>query len=233
MLTCLCDAFFGEVGIATVKVLEHAGCHVIFDTDQTCCGQPPFNSGDWSAARLSAGHLMRTVLSHNDPVVTPSASCAAMVRECYPILYTDMAHPKIFELAEFLVHQMNVSTWPITVQKHLPKTKVAYHSSCHGRGIGLKGEQRQLIESLPWIELVSFEQGEQCCGFGGAFSATYGSISAGIGMEKLRNIIESGADEIVGGDMGCLMQLNGLIKRNNLKVKTRHFAEVLAEAIGE
>ncbi len=233
MLTCLCDAFFGEVGIATVRVLEHAGCTVVFDKDQTCCGQPPFNSGDWTAARLAAGHLMRTTLIHKDTVVTPSASCAAMVREGYPMLYTDMAHPEIFELGEYLVQHLKIETWPITAKKMPAKTKVAFHSSCHGRGIGLKGEQRQLLASLPWVELVPFDQGEQCCGFGGAFSANHPSISAGIGMEKLKNILESGADEIVGGDMGCLMQLNGLIKRNKLKIKTRHFSQLLAEGIGE
>ncbi|MDR3692039.1 MAG: (Fe-S)-binding protein [Fimbriimonas sp.] len=233
MLTCLCDAFYGEVGIATVKVLEHAGCGVLFDQDQTCCGQPPFNSGDWSAARLAAGHTMRTLLSHPEPVVTPSASCAAMIRECYPILYTGMAHPKVYELSEFLVKQLNIATWSVTAKELPPKVRVAYHFSCHGRGIGLRNEQRQLIESLPWVDLVPFDNSDQCCGFGGAFSATHGSISAGIGMEKLRAIQDAGAEEIVGGDMGCLMQLSGLIKRNGISLKTRHFSQLLAEAIGE
>ncbi len=231
MLTCLCDSFYGEAGIATVRVLEHAGCEVIFDNDQTCCGQPPFNSGDWSAARLSAGHLMRTVLSHGDPVVTPSASCAAMVRECYPILYSDMAHPKVYELGEYLVQHLRMKSWPVTVKQKPKPVKVAFHTSCHGRGIGLRGEQQQLVASLPWVELVPFEQGDQCCGFGGAFAATHGSISAGIGMEKLKNIKDSGADIIVGGDMGCLMQLNGLITRHKMDLEVRHFSQLLAEAI--
>jgi L-lactate dehydrogenase complex protein LldE len=233
MLTCLCDAFFGDVGIATVKILEHAGCEVIFDKDQTCCGQPPFNSGDWTAARLAAGHMMRTVLNHGDPVVTPSASCASMVREYYPVLYEGMAHPQIFELGEFLVHELGYAKWPVTTKKLPTRVKVAYHTSCHGRGIHLRGEQLQLVSSLPWVELVPFEQTEQCCGFGGAFAANHPAVSAGIGMEKINNILKSGAEEIVAGDMGCLMQLNGLMQRNGIKLKTRHFSQLLAEAIGE
>jgi len=231
MLTCLCDIYFGEVGIATVRVLEHAGCEVIFDADQTCCGQPPFNSGDWSSARQVAGLTMRALLESDDPVVTPSGSCAAMVREGYPILYEGTAHPQVFELGEFLVHHLKIRTWPITTTKPPRNTKIAYHRACHGRALGLKDEQEKLVASLPWVQLVPFKQGEQCCGFGGAFSATHGAISAGIGMEKLRNIIDSGAEEIVSGDMGCLMHLNGLIKRNKLPLKTRHFAELLAEAL--
>ena len=231
MLTCLCDIYFGEVGIATVKVLEHAGCEVLFDKDQTCCGQPPFNSGDWSAARQAAGLTMRSMLEGDDPVVAPSASCAAMVREGYPILYEGMAHPLVFELSEFLVHHLKLRSWPVTTAKAPRKTKVAFHRACHGRGLGLKDEQEMLLSSLPWVQFVPFKQGEQCCGFGGAFSATHNSISSAIGMEKLHHIIDSGAEEIVSGDMGCLMHLNGLIKRNKLPLKTRHFAELLAEAI--
>ena len=233
MLTCLCDIYFGEVGIATVRVLEHVGCEVLFDHEQTCCGHPPFNSGDWSAARQVAGLTMRAILESEDPVVVPSGSCAAMVREGYPILYEGTMHPQAFELGEFLVHQLKIHSWPITTTKQPAKRKIAFHRACHGRAIGLKDEQEMLIGSLPWIQMVDFPQAEQCCGFGGAFSSTHSSISAGIGMEKLHNIIDTGVQEIVSGDMGCLMHLNGLIKRNNLPIKTRHFAELLAEAIAE
>ncbi len=231
MLTCLCDIYFGEVGIATVKVLEHAGCEVLFDLEQTCCGQPPFNSGDWASARLAATHTLKALLESDEPVVTPSGSCAAMIREGYPLLFEGKVHPQAFELSEFLVKHLGLKTWRITTQESPSTRKVAFHSACHGRGLGLKDEQLQLISSLPWIQLMKFDQAEQCCGFGGAFSSTHNSISAGIGMEKLHHILDSGAEEIVSGDMGCLMHLNGLIKRNNLPLKTRHFAELLAEAI--
>jgi len=231
MLTCLCDIYFGEVGIATVRILEHLGCEVLFDKEQTCCGQPPYNAGDWASARQVAGLTMRALLDSEDPVVMPSASCAAMVREGYPILYEGLAHPQVFELGEFLVHQMKVRSWPVTATTIPAKRKVAFHRACHGRGIGLTDEQEILVGSLPWVQLVRFKQGDQCCGFGGAFSVTHGSVSAGIGMEKLENIMHAGATEIVSGDMGCLMHLNGLIRKNKLPLKTRHFAELLAEAI--
>jgi L-lactate dehydrogenase complex protein LldE len=223
--------FYGEVGIATVRILEHLGCEVVFDQEQTCCGQPPFNAGDWSSARQVAGLTMRSLLESEDPVVIPSASCAAMVREGYPILYEGLIHPEVFELGQFIVHQMKVKTWPVTATEVPARRKVAFHRACHGRGIGLTNEQEKLVGSLPWVHLVRFKQGEQCCGFGGAFSITHGSISAGIGMEKLHNILDAGAEEIVSGDMGCLMHLNGLIKKNKLPLRTRHFAELLAEAI--
>ncbi len=231
MLTCLVDSFFGEVGIASVRVLEHAGCEVLFDKDQTCCGQPPFNSGDWTAARQAAGFTMRALLEHPEPVVAPSGSCSAMVREGYPMLYEGMHHPLVFELSEFLVHQLKISEWKVTVKTLPARRKIALHRACHGRAIGLKDEQAMLVSSLPWIEMMEFGQQEQCCGFGGAFCATHNSISAGIGMEKLHNIVDSGAEEIVSGDMGCLLHLNGLIKRHKIPLSTRHFAELLAEGI--
>lgn len=233
MLTCLCDAYFGEVGIATVRALEHLGCEVVFDADQTCCGQPPFNAGDWAAARQVAGFTMRALLESDDPVVTPSASCAAMVREGYSVLYEGTRHAQVYELGEFIVHHLKVRSWPVTAKTKPVKRKIAFHRSCHGRGIGLSDEQELLVASLPWVQMMPFKDSDQCCGFGGAFSATHGSISAGIGMAKLRSIADSGADEIVSGDMGCLMQLNGLIKRNGLPLKTRHFAQLLAEGIAE
>jgi L-lactate dehydrogenase complex protein LldE len=223
--------FYGEVGISTVQVLEHLGCKVLFDREQTCCGQPPYNAGDWASARQVAGFTMRSLLESEDPVVTPSASCAAMVREGYPVLYEGLMHPQIFELGEFLVHNLNIKKWPVTTSKPPADRRVAFHRACHGRGIGLTNEQEMLVGSLPWVHLVRFKQGEQCCGFGGAFSVTHNTISAGIGMEKLHNMIEAGAEEIVAGDMGCLMHLGGLIKKNKLPLKTRHFAELLAEAI--
>ena len=147
------------------------------------------------------------------------------------MLYEGMQHPLVFELSEFLVHQLKFETWPVTAKTLPAKTKVALHRACHGRAIGLKDEQAKLVSSLPWVEMIEFEQPEQCCGFGGAFCATHNSISAGIGLEKLHNIAASGAEETVSGDMGCLLHLNGLIKRNKLPLRTRHFAELLAEAI--
>jgi len=225
MLTCLCDAFYGEVGIATVKVLEAAGCVVEFDPDQTCCGQPAFNAGAWDEARSVATHCL-SVFDGDAPIVAPSSSCVAMIRHGYPMLFDAEIQGQAFELAEYLVRERGITSWP--AKKEYPK-RVALHRACHGRGIGLADEQETLLKSIPGLELVPFEHGEQCCGFGGAFSVTHGAVSEGIGREKLERIMASGADELVSGDMGCLVHLNGLISRHKLNLRTRHFAEILAE----
>jgi L-lactate dehydrogenase complex protein LldE len=240
MLTCLCDAFYGEVGIATVRVLEHAGCTVEFPKDQTCCGQPPFNAGDWAEARKIATRwkevFLPAVESRNskieNPIVAPSSSCAAMIREGYSLLFEDGAHPPVYELGEFLVGQLGIESWPIEFTPgSLRHRRINYHRACHGRGLGLRDEQERLLSSLPGIELVPISNEEQCCGFGGAFSVNHPTVSAGIGMEKLRTVIETGAKTLVSGDMGCLMHLHGLIKKEGIDLQVKHFAEVLAEAI--
>jgi L-lactate dehydrogenase complex protein LldE len=225
MLTCLCDAFYGEVGIAAVRVLEHAGCEVSFADAQTCCGQPPFNSGQWDAARTIALHAKKALGA--GPIVTPSASCAAMLREGYHMLFPEETPPEAYELCELLVTRLGVSSWPA-----LPKPRsVAFHRACHGRGIGLGDTQERLLGLVGGLTLLPVEQGEQCCGFGGAFSATHAKLSSEIGQEKLKHLRATGATEIVSGDMGCLMHLAGLLGKDGLSVRVKHVAEVLAEAL--
>ncbi len=226
MLTCLCDALYGEVGIATVKVLEHAGCKVDFPSEQTCCGQPPFNAGDWNAARPVVMRCAE-IFQGDVPVVTPSASCAAMVRHGYTMLMAKEPFP-CFELCEFLVRQRGIPQWTGALRT---KRKIAFHRSCHGRVLDMGTIQRDLVASIKNVELVDLAEEEQCCGFGGAFSATHGSVSSGIGLQKLENVMATGATEIVGGDMGCLMHLDGLIRRHDLPLRVKHVAQVLAEAI--
>jgi L-lactate dehydrogenase complex protein LldE len=228
MLTCLCDAFFGEVGIATVRVLEHAGCDVEFPKDQTCCGQPPFNAGDWEASKTIAKRCL-SVFEGDDPIVTPSASCAAMLKHGYPML--GVSSPRVFELSSFLLDELGIDQWPLRGNKVTAKRSVAFHRACHGRMLHLGDTQERLLSLVKGLQLFPFEQQDQCCGFGGAFSVGLPSVSAGIGLEKLRCIAESGATTIVSGDMGCLMHLNGLIEKNRLPLKTRHYAQILAEEL--
>ncbi len=261
MLTCLCDAFFGEVGIAAVKVLRAAGCDVMFPEGQTCCGQPPFNAGDWKASRKIADHC-QAIFQPEMPIITASGSCAAMMREGYPLLYGSNqssddhmpGHIKCFEIGEFLVKELGISDWGAVRSERLEvkgqrlefrgeglgvkgqgekPMRVAFHRACHGRGLGLKDEQERLVASLPNIELMPLGQSEQCCGFGGAFAATHGKLSSGIGLEKLRNVVESRAEILVSGDMGCLMHLNGLIQREGLPIKVMHYVQLLAEGLPE
>lgn len=243
LLTCLCDALYGEVGIATVAVLEHAGCQVDFDERQTCCGQPPYNSGDWAAAREIAEHTLSVFPGNrfsgpehrgDSYLVTPSTSCAAMIREGYRTLLPEAHVPHCYELAEFLIRVAGVSKWPLRGNVVSRRRRVAFHKACHSRGLahdGFGGEQERLLAMIPGLDLVPIHQAEQCCGFGGAFSATHGSISAGIGLEKLARISEAGLDEFVSTDMGCLMHLNTLIRRHGLPLRARHYAELLAEAL--
>jgi L-lactate dehydrogenase complex protein LldE len=229
MLTCLCDAFYGEVGLATVKVLRAAGCEVEFPSDQTCCGQPPFNSGDWEAARRIGNHCVRVLASDLAvAVVTPSSSCAATVRKGYPLLGVEA--PEIYELCEFLVRRLGVRKWPPTESGQSAQT-LAYHAACHGRALGLAGEAELLLASIPGVRLVPLAEAEQCCGFGGHFSETHPTLSSRIGLEKLQRVVDAGTDTLVSGDMGCLMHLDGLIRREGLPIRVRHVAEILAEVL--
>jgi L-lactate dehydrogenase complex protein LldE len=226
LLTCLCDAFYGEAAIAAVKVLEHAGCEVAFPENQTCCGQPPFNSGDWDAARTIALHC-RSQFKGSDPIVCASASCTAMLREGYHLLFPGEPTLPVFELSEFLLDVAKVTAWP----QHPDHPRIAFHRSCHGRGIHL-GDHAERLLAMAGVELLPFAQAEQCCGFGGAFSATHAKVSSAIGEQKLQCISETGASTVVSGDMGCLMHLGGLIERDKRPLAIRHYAQYLAEAVG-
>lgn len=219
MLTCLCDSFFGDVGQATVEVLEKAGCEVVFPEDQTCCGQPPFNSGDWENARSVCKRLLE-VFDSNLPIVTPSSSCAAMLRHGYDQL--GLETPDAYELCEFLTHKLQFKP-----KGKVKTTRAAFHRACHGRILKLGQTQEELLSEIRGLELVRFDEEEQCCGFGGAFSVTHPTISSQIGNNKLSAMRAAGVDTIISGDMSCLMHLRGLDR----SFKIRHVAQVLAEAV--
>lgn len=223
MLTCLGDALFGSVGIATVKVLEAAGHEVVFPEGQTCCGQPPFNAGHWPEAQAVAQHV-RAEFDASTVIVTPSASCAAMIRHGYQELDRGPELP-CYELTEFLA-QFGA---PRLKLKH-PR-RVAVHTACHGRMIGLRATPETVVESIEGVELVRFAEREQCCGFGGAFAATHASLSAGIGDAKIEKLVEAEPDEVVSTDLGCLLHLRGRAAQTERPLVLRHVAELLAEAI--
>lgn len=224
MLTCLADTFYGEVGIATVRVLENLGYTVDFPDKQTCCGQPPFNAGDWKSAREVASHCL-ACFEGDGPIVTPSASCAAMVRHGYGELFPHRGSlPQCYELSEFLWDVAEVRSWP-----RVGMSRVALHTACHGRMLGLGTRTRDLLGVVSGLEIVDFENPEQCCGFGGAFSVSHGAISAGIGREKLRTA-PTGLP-VVSTDMGCLMHLRGLASREGAPFESMHLAQLLARAV--
>jgi L-lactate dehydrogenase complex protein LldE len=242
-VTCLVDLFRPSVGFAAVKLLEDAGCTVEVPLAQTCCGQPAFNSGDRATTEALARGLVDAFAGY-DHVVAPSGSCAGMLRVHLPELFDDDPAMKeraaelasrCHELVSFLVDVMGVRD----VEARLTAT-ATYHDSCSGlRELKVKRQPRQLLASVEGLELVEMAESEVCCGFGGTFCVKYPEISTRMVSDKLENIEASGAELVLAGDLGCLMNIAGRLKRTGSGVQARHVAEVLAgdadatPAIGE
>lgn len=233
MATCLCDAFYDHVAIATVKVLEHAGCDIEFPADQTCCGQPAFNAGDWPASREVVRHTCQ-VFRGDKPMIVPSGSCAAMMFHGAQLEFEkegdlgtiNALANRTWELADYLVNGLGITRWP----GKFPH-RVAFHCSCHSRGTKSGEAALTLLRSIEGCELIEFGEGEQCCGFGGAFSVTFPNISAEMGRLKVEHVLANTPEVLVSADMGCLMHLGGLIQREDKPLKVMHLAEVLAAAL--
>lgn len=233
MATCLCDAFFDDVARATVEVLEHLGCEIEFPENQTCCGQPAFNSGDWPASRRVMRHVLATFPGEK-PVVIPSGSCAAMLFHGAPLEFAgEVDRPKVdafarraWELADFIVNGLGVTSWP----GRFP-ARVAFHRACHTRGTGSGEASLRLLGSIESLEVLPFGEAEQCCGFGGTFSVSFPHISASMGQLKLDHALANQPDYLVSGDMSCLMHLNGLAEKGGRAVPIRHFAQILRDAL--
>lgn len=235
MATCLCDAFFDDVARATVEVLEFLGCEVAFPAGQTCCGQPAFNAGDWASSREVVRHTMG-VFAGNEAVVTPSGSCAAMLRHGAVLEFqhegdrpaVEALAARTWELADYIVYALGVTAWPGRLA-----ARVAWHRSCHSRGTTSGTAAETLLRSIPGLELLSVGEGEQCCGFGGTFSVSYSHVSKEMGLLKLDHVYAAEPDFLVSGDMGCLMHLQGLARKRDFTLKPRHVAQVLRDALRE
>jgi L-lactate dehydrogenase complex protein LldE len=241
LVTCLIDLIRPSVGFAAVKLLEDAGCTVEVPR-QTCCGQPAFNSGDRKTARALAEAVI-TAFDPYDYVVVPSGSCGGMLKAHYPELFADDPQwsgrveafcGKTFELVSFLVDVLKVSR----VAARFPAT-ATYHDACSGlRELGIKTQPRKLLAGIAGLDLVEMRDAEVCCGFGGTFCVKYPDISNAIVSKKADHIAASGADTVLAGDLGCLMNMAGKLQRAGYPVRARHVAEVLAgmtdqPAIGE
>jgi L-lactate dehydrogenase complex protein LldE len=230
MVTCLGDAFFPEVGIATVRLLRRLGVEVAFPRDQTCCGQPHFNSGYRADARAVAEHTIK-VFSGADKVVTPSGSCAAMVKLEYPELFEqntsgharaeDLAR-RTHELSDFLVNVLGIEDVGARFAK-----RVTYHMACHLRGLGLEKEPIRLLRQVKDLDFVPLERADECCGFGGSFSVRFPQISGAMVRDKARLIEQTGADAVVATDSGCLMNIAGYLHRKGSNIQVLHMAQVL------
>jgi L-lactate dehydrogenase complex protein LldE len=236
-VTCLVDLFRPSVGFAAVKLLEQAGCEVVVPQAQTCCGQPAYNSGDRADTRAIAAQVIR-VFEDYDYVVAPSGSCAAMIREHYPLLLADneiMAEratalaARTHELVSFLTDVRGMTG----VEAQFDST-VTYHDSCSGlRELGIRDQPRKLLASVEGLRLTELPDADVCCGFGGTFCVKYPDISNTMVTDKTGRIAETGADTLLAGDLGCLMNMAGKLKRDGSAVRARHVAEVLAGLTGD
>jgi len=230
--TCLMNLFRPNVGFAAVKLLEDAGCTVEVPQAQTCCGQPGYNAGDFDTARALARQVI-AAFEGFDYVVGPSGSCMATLRIDYPKLLADDADwrlraealaTKSFELISFLADVRGVQT----VVADYAGT-ATYHDACSGlRGLGIKAQPRRLLGSVAGLTLAEMADTEVCCGFGGSFCVSYPEISGRMADDKHARVAETGADTLLGGDLGCLLHLAGRMKRCGSTVKVFHTAEVLA-----
>lgn len=229
--TCLVDSLFPSVGEAVVAVLRACEVQVAFPLEQTCCGQPAFNAGDWDSARKMARQTLEVLEATQDPVVIPSGSCAHMVRHGYLQLFADepawLARAKQVasrtnEFSQFLVDGLGVQAWA-----GVPGGRLAYHPSCHLlRGMGVERQPLQLLESIPETQITRLDP--DCCGFGGVFSVDQPELSAAMLARKLRAVQASQAERVVGCDVSCLMHIEGGLRKEGLAPRCAHLAQVLA-----
>ena len=236
-VTCLVDLFRPTVGFAAVKLLEDAGCIVEVPAAQTCCGQPAYNSGDKADTKVIARQVI-DAFENFDYVVVPSGSCAGMIKQHYAELFAD--EPAIFqrvqhlaqrtyELVSFLADIRGVTG----VHAHYQGT-ATYHDACSGlRELGVKEQPRRLLRGVAGLTLKELPGAEVCCGFGGTFCIKYPEISDKMVADKAADIAATGADTLLAGDMGCLLNMAGKLTRLGKGVRVRHVAEVLADMTDE
>lgn len=232
-VTCLVDLMRPSIGFAAIRLLEAGGAEVYVPPTQTCCGQPAYNSGDRADAKALAAKLVGE-FEGCDWLVTPSGSCGGMIRTHYSDLFRDdpamlrraeALAARTRELADFLVNELQLDRVPGRYEG-----TVTYHDSCAGlREMGIKAQPRALLAKVPGLKLMEMADCETCCGFGGTFAIKFGEISARLADNKCQHIVNSGADAVVLGDLGCMLNIEGrLRRRGDHKTRVLHVAEVLA-----
>lgn len=234
-VTCLVDTFFPEIGEAMCKVLQRAGLEVEFPRRQTCCGQPGFNAGLRTGARQVAEHMIRIFEAANGDIVTPSGSCAHMIRHDYPELFRDdpawlaragALGARTYEFTEYLVNILGItdcnSSW---------EGPIAYHPTCHlHRGLGIDRQPLELLAHVRGAQLRALPEADDCCGFGGIFSVEHPELSAEMLKRKIENLAATEAPTLVVCDAGCLMHIQGGLHRRKMRQNVVHIAQVLADA---
>ena len=234
-IPCFIDQFYPDTAFNFIKVLEKVGCKVSYNPDQTCCGQPSFNSGYWKETKTLAVKFLDD-FDKADIIVAPSASCTGFIKNYYRKIFaedqvllekTNELTPRIFELSDFLVNQIKKVELN-SVFNH----RVTFHDSCAGlREYGIKKEPRILLQNVQGLELVEMEKLETCCGFGGTFSAKFHSISTAMTEQKVESALKTGTEYIVSTEASCLMNIEAYIKKQKLPVKTIHLVDVLVSGL--
>jgi len=230
-IPCFVDQLYPQTAFNMVKVLEKACCEVVYNTNQTCCGQPAFNAGFWDASRDVCTKFIKD-FEGADYIVAPSASCVGFVRNYYGKLFENSSQhnavkdlgKRIYEFSEFLTDVLKIENFGAS----LP-VKATYHDSCAAlRECKIKTGPRKLLSFVKGLELVEMNDVETCCGFGGTFAVKFDAISTGMADQKITNALATGAEYIISTDLSCLMQLDGFIQNKKLPLKTMHIADVLA-----
>lgn len=231
-VTCIVDQIFPSIGIAMTEVLERLGYEVEFLEQQTCCGQPAFNTGYRDEARIVARHFL-DVFRDAEMIVVPSGSCTSMLTHHYVDLFSDdpamlaaarALAPRVYEFSRFLLEVAGVDD----VGARLDAV-VTWHDSCHAlRELGIRDGPRRLLERVRGLIVREMEASEECCGFGGTFSVKFPEVSGAMARTKIEAILQTDAQAVVSGDASCLMQIQGAIRRAGLGIRAMHLAEVLA-----
>lgn len=232
--TCLMDMLYPEAGIAGIKLIQREGVRVIFPRQQTCCGQPAYNSGFPGEAKKVARKQIG-IFAENYPIVVPSGSCAAMMKHHYPLLFAgdpqfdavEHFSNRIYELFEFLVKVLQIK-----LEDRGAPIKVTWHSSCHAlREMHVIDDSKSLIRQLKNVELVDLHHESECCGFGGTFAVKQPEISGAMVADKVADIRQTGATRLLAGDCGCLMNIGGTMEYQNIPIQGQHLAEFIWERI--
>lgn len=230
-IPCFVDQLYPTAGFNTIKVLEKAGCNVIYNPDQTCCGQPAFNAGYWGESREVCNKFIKD-FEQAEYVVMPSASCTGFVNNYYEKVFGNTSNHnatkdikgKVFELSDFLVNVLKV----VDLGASLNGT-ATYHDSCAAlRECKIKEEPRTLLKHVKGLNLVPLQENETCCGFGGTFAVKFEGISTAMGEQKAQHVMNTKASYLISTDLSCLMHINGVMEKKQMPVQCLHLADVLA-----
>lgn len=230
-IPCFVDQLYPQTAFNMVKVLEKAGCEVVYNTNQTCCGQPAFNAGFWDEARTVCSKFLKD-FEGADYIVAPSASCVGFVRNYYAKLFENSSQhnqvkdlsKRIYEFSEFLVDVLKIENFGAVLN-----TMATYHDSCAAlRECKIKEAPRKLLSHVKGLQLAEMNDVETCCGFGGTFAVKFDAISIGMVDQKVTNAAATGAALIISTDLSCLMHIDGYINGKDLPLQTMHIADVLA-----